>query len=116
MASQLEKLGNFLTRIEEKAKTMESAGKPVAQVLTQIATLRSNITQLQTKLNDQKEKQYTPTVTAENTLRIQFSEVKITLHKDIQVLRMELVKIRLDLIDIIKSLSTATTNGVSNDN
>lgn len=109
LTTQLGNLENFLDRIEERVKLRQGQNKPVGDALTQIAAVRTNISVLQTKLVAQKEKQYAPTITTESALRPQFQETRTNLQKDLLVLRMELVKIRLDIIDIVKNLLGSTS-------
>lgn len=94
MLTNLEKMSEIITRLAEKVTLLEKEGKDTTAVKQTIADAKSAMATAQETVQAQAIKDYTITITSENAVKTDATNVRQTLHTDLQTVHREVVNAR----------------------
>lgn len=110
LLTRLDRLQQIANKLDSRLQAMQASGLDVSVQTEQLQTVKDQIMALQEKIKLQLEKSYTPTLNDEATIKAEVANLHQQLQTDLQILRDELISVRQNLTEIIKSLTGLQTN------
>jgi len=101
MSTNLERMRSIILKLEEKVAQLEKEGKDTTQAKQAIQEAKNGIETTRIVVQTQAEKEYTMTISSENTVKTDAATMRSALHTDLQTLHTTVVATRNQLSQAI---------------